>query len=309
MPTMDGFELAEFMRGVERSKRVPIIFITAANNEPLPMFRGYESGAVDVLFKPLNMEILRQKAAVFFELHRQREQLAQAVRVREDVLAMVSHDLRSPLAVIHTTTSMLLNPKYKMTPEQVVEGHQRMLRNVELMNRMIGDLFDMVNLCSGRLSIEQRHEDLAQLLRESAAVHEEPAQKKGIRIECEIERGHLKAFCDRTRLLQVFANLLGNAVKFCNPGDTIRVHARSHGDTAIIEISDSGPGIAADDLPHILEAYWSAGKHRSAGSGLGLYIARGIVEAHGGKIRVSSKPGVGTTFTISLPLETNLPAS
>src|SRR5262245_45521802 len=115
MPTMDGFELAELMRGTERSKSVPIIFITAAStNEPLPMFRGYESGAVDVLFKPINPEILRQKADVFFELIRQREALKQAVQAREDVLAIVSHDMRTPLSVVHTTTSMLLNPKYKI---------------------------------------------------------------------------------------------------------------------------------------------------------------------------------------------------
>src|SRR3954467_5924952 len=100
MPAISGFELAELMRGTERSKHIPIIFITAASpTEPLPMFRGYESGAVDVLFKPINMEILRQKADVFFELHRQRQALAHAVRSREDVLAIVSHDMRTPLAV------------------------------------------------------------------------------------------------------------------------------------------------------------------------------------------------------------------
>src|SRR5678810_994172 len=123
MPTMDGFELAELMRGTERSKAVPIIFITASSREPLPAFRGYESGAVDVLFKPINPDILRQKADVFFRMHRQQQQLAAAVRAREDVLAIVSHDMRTPLSVVHTTASMLLNPKYKLTPEQVREQH------------------------------------------------------------------------------------------------------------------------------------------------------------------------------------------
>src|SRR5688572_27903683 len=154
MPTMDGFELAELMRGTERSKHIPIIFITAQSpNEPLPMFRGYESGAVDVLFKPINPEIVRQKAAVFFELQRQREALRPAVQAREDVLAIVSHDMRTPLAVVNTTTAMLLNPKYNLTPEQVPEQHDRIKRNVDLLNVMICVLMDMVHLRSGQLSI------------------------------------------------------------------------------------------------------------------------------------------------------------
>lgn len=304
MPTMDGFELAELMRGTERSKHIPIIFITAQSpNEPLPMFRGYESGAVDVLFKPINTEIVRQKAEVFFELHRQREALRQAVQSREDVLAIVSHDMRTPLSVVHTTTSMLLNPKYKLTPEQVREQHERIRRNVDLMNRMIGDLMDMVHLRSGTLSINPKPTVVNDVLREAVTAQEVPARDKGLKLSYDPGTDVMRAEADRARLMQLFQNLLGNAVKFSKAGDSIQIVSRTRGNHAQIEIADTGPGIAADDLPHIFDPYYSASKkHQKTGTGLGLYIAKGIVDAHGGTIRCVSEPGVGTTFNITLPL-------
>jgi signal transduction histidine kinase len=304
MPTMDGFELAELMRGTERSKSVPIIFITAMSpNEPLPTFRGYESGAVDVLFKPINPEILRQKADVFFQLHRQRQQLAQAVRAREDVLAIVSHDMRTPLSVVHTTASMLLNPKYQFTPQQIREQHERIKRNVELMNRMIGDLMDMANLRAGKLSIDPKPVVINDVLREAVTAHEAPARDKGLTLAYDASADAMPAEADRGRLMQLFQNLLGNAVKFCKPGDRITVTSRTRGSQAIIEISDTGPGIAPEDLPHIFDPYFSASKkHQKTGTGLGLYISKGIVDAHGGQIRCGSEPGLGTTFGISFPL-------
>ncbi|HEY4212979.1 MAG TPA: hybrid sensor histidine kinase/response regulator [Steroidobacteraceae bacterium] len=303
MPGMDGFELAELMRGMERSSRIPIIFVTAGASEPLRAFRGYESGAVDVLFKPINPEILRQKAEIFYQLHMQRQQLAQAVRIREDVLAMVTHDLRTPLAVIHASTTVFLNPRYQPTPEQAREQHQRVLRNVDLMNRMIGDLTDMVNLRSGRLSIQRRPEPMHPLIRESVAAHERGARDKGLSLDYVPAATDIQLNCDRARLVQVFSNLLGNAVKFCKAGDSIRVRSEARNGLAQFEVCDSGPGIAPDDLPHIFDPYWSAREHKSAGTGLGLYIAKGIVEAHGGRIRAESRVGSGATFFVTLPAQ------
>ena len=256
------------------------------------MFRGYESGAVDVLFKPINPDILRQKADVFFRMHRQRQQLAAAVRAREDVLAIVSHDMRTPLSVVHTTASMLLNPKYKLTPEQVREQHERIKRNVELMNRMIGDLMDMANLRAGKLSIDPRPMVINEVLREAITAHEVPARDKGLTLSYDSGSDVMRAEADRARLMQLFQNLIGNAVKFCKAGDTITVASRTRGSSAQIEISDTGPGIAADDLPHIFDPYYSASKkHQKTGTGLGLYIGKGIVDAHGGQIRCASEPG------------------
>jgi signal transduction histidine kinase len=108
----------------------------------------------------------------------------------------------------------------------------------------------------------------------------------------------MNAHADRARLMQLFQNLLGNSVKFCKAGDKISVTGRVQGNSAQIEFADSGPGIAAEDLPHIFDPYYSASKkHKKTGTGLGLFIGKGIVDAHGGEIRCRSAPGAGTTFT------------
>jgi signal transduction histidine kinase len=306
IPTLDGFTLAELMRGAERSSATPIVFMTAAGPfDALPAFRGFDAAAVDVLYKPVNPQFLRQKVLLFFELYRQKQELARALRAREDVLAIVSHDLRTPLSVVHTTASMLLNPKYQLSPEQQREQHERIKRNVELMNRMIGDLLDMANLRAGKLSIDPRPTTLNDLLREAVTSHEALARDKGVILVYETGGEPLAAHADRARIMQLLQNLLGNAVKFCKSGDRISVTCRARGAYAHIEISDTGPGIAADDMPRIFEPYYSAsGKHQKTGTGLGLYISKGIVDAHGGEIGCTSQPGAGTTFVITLPLTT-----
>jgi signal transduction histidine kinase len=302
-PAVNGVALAEVARDTARSKGIPIIFIADANCGDSQILRGMDRGAMDLLCQPVEPEVLRQKANMFIDLYRQRQKLAREVRSREDVLAIVSHDLRTPLAVIHTTTSMLLNPKYNLTPEQVREQHLRIRRNVELMNRMIGDLMDIVHLRSGQLSIDPTAVLINEVLREVVSVHEAPAREKGVELSYEAGTDVMRAQADRARLMQLFQNLIGNAVKFCKPGDTINVSSRTRGSNAHIEISDSGPGISADDLPHIFDPYYSASrKHEKTGTGLGLFIAKGIVDAHGGQIRCESASGVGTTFDITLPL-------
>jgi two-component system sensor histidine kinase/response regulator len=304
MPPTSGVELAERMRAAERSKHLPIVFITAASRtEPLPMFRGFESGAVDVLFKPINKEILRQKAEVFFELHRQRQELAAAMRAREDVLAIVSHDMRTPLAVVHTTTSMLLNPKYNLTPEQVREQHERIRRNVDLLNRMISDVTDMMSLQSGRLVIHPQALVVNDVLQEAVTALEAPARDKGVALTYDSGNGVMQADADRARLMQLFQTLLADALKSTKGGDRITITSRTRDRIAHIEIADTGLGLAPDDLPYIFSPPDSARKkQQKSGTGLGLYIAKGIVDAHGGSIRCTSEPGGGTTFNITLPL-------
>jgi len=304
IPTLDGYALAEVMRGAERSSATPIIFMTSASpNEPPPVFRGFDSAAVDVLYKPVNPWILAQKAKLFFDLHRQKQELARALRAREDVLAIVSHDLRTPLSVVSNTAAMLLNPKYQFSPQQVREQHERIKRNVELMNRMIGDLLDMANLRAGKLTIEPQPMVINDVLRDTVATHEAPAREKGVTLSYEAGTDVMRVEADRARLTQLFQNLIGNAIKFCKAGDRITVTSRTRGKAAHIEISDTGPGIAAEDLPLIFDPYFSASKkHQKTGTGLGLYISKGIVDAHGGEIRCGSEPGIGTTFSITLPL-------
>jgi signal transduction histidine kinase len=220
-----------------------------------------------------------------------------------EVLAIVSHDLRTPLSVVHTTASMLLNPKYQLTPQQVREQHERIRRNAELMNRMIGDVVDMVNLRAGKLSIDPHPLTLNDPLGEAVAAHQAAARDKGITLAYEPGSEMMQVAADRARLTQLFQNLIGNAIKNCNAGGSVTITSHARGTDAQIEISDTGPGIPAEDLPHIFDPHYrgAAGQQKSAAR-LGLYIGKGIVDAHAGQIRCASEPGAGTTFHIALPL-------
>ena len=137
-------------------------------------------------------------------------------------------------------------------------------------------------------------------------MHEPLAQQKGIRLQARCEIPTEVVLCDRERILQVFSNLLGNAIKFCRHGDQIQVTMRRVGDRVQASVADSGPGIASDDLPLVFDAYWSGAKNNRNGTGLGLYITKRIVEAHGSKIWIDSAIGRGTTVHFELPLITGV---
>jgi signal transduction histidine kinase len=257
----------------------------------------------------VNPWILSQKAKLFVELYRQKQELARALRAREDILAIVSHDLRTPLSVVSNTASMLLNPKYQLTTQQVREQHERIKRNVELMNRMIGDLLDMANLRVGKLSIDPQPMVINDVLRDTVAAHDAPAREKGLIADLRSgQRRHARRGGSARGSRSLFQNLIGNAIKFCKAGDRITVASRTRGDARTHRDLGHRPGHRGRRLPHIFDPYYSASKkHQKTGTGLGLYISKGIVDAHGGEIRCGSQPGMGTTFSIILPLTAVVP--
>jgi two-component system sensor histidine kinase/response regulator len=316
MPEMDGFELAELMRGAERSKYIPIIFLTAGTREMQRVFRGYESGAVDFLFKPVDPLILRHKADTFVALEQQRKKLAEqyqqlqeseallreAVQAREDVLAVVSHDIRNFLQAIKSGVQLLNKSPDKLSADAKAAIHSRMSSTVDLMGRVIADLLDMASIRNGRIEVVMQPEVAAQLISEAIAVHEPMAQQKGIRLLASCDVPTQVVSCDRERILQVFSNLLGNAIKFCRHGDRIEVVVHRVDDHVQASVSDTGPGIASEDLPMVFDAYWSGASNRRVGTGLGLYITKRIVEAHDGRIWIESEMGKGTTVHFTLPI-------
>lgn len=309
MPDMDGFELAELMRGAERSKYMPIIFVTAGSSDAHRMFRGYESGAVDFLFKPIDPHMLRHKADTFIKLHQQKEmlaqqltriqeseaQLAQAVQAREDVLAVVSHDMRNFLQAIKSGVSLLARRNGSLDEETQAKVRVRIQTTVDLMTRMIADLMDMANIRAGRIAVTPQPHRLGGILDEAILVHEPLAQARNIELVAITDAADMQVLCDRERILQVLANLLGNAIKFSGEGTRITVTAEQTADAVRIAVSDQGPGIAAKELPRVFDAYWSGSNNRQSGTGLGLYITRRIMEAHGREIGIRSEVGTGTT--------------
>ncbi|HKE14622.1 MAG TPA: PAS domain-containing sensor histidine kinase [Kofleriaceae bacterium] len=228
------------------------------------------------------------------------EEAQHAIRMREEVLAVVSHDLRNPLAAIQMAAALLLlRLGADMRSRKQVETIHRSATRME---HLLGDLLDMASIQVGRLSLERRLEDAGEVLHEAMEVHVPSAREKGMHLSRSCDLGDVKLECDRDRVLQVLGNLIGNAIKICQPGDSITVTCVPAGGEALFAVSDTGPGIPEAELPHLFEPYWSAERHAKKGTGLGLYISKGIVEAHGGRLWVESTQGAGATFYFTLPV-------
>lgn len=229
-----------------------------------------------------------------------REQMA--ARSREDILAVVSHDLRNPLGVVIGGAALLLEmPTGDERRRRLVQAIQRAAQR---MRRLIGDLLDASCLDGGRLSMEIARQPADQLVHDAVEmVSHPPPGGRQLRFVADAEAvAGAAVVCDRDRILQVFSNLIGNAIDFTPDGGTIRIGARREGDDVVFYVADTGPGIAPEHLPHVFERFWQLRRAPGPrkGLGLGLPIAQGIVETHGGRIWAESVEGTGSTFYFSL---------
>ena len=223
-----------------------------------------------------------------------------AVRVRDDVLAIVSHDLRNPLSTILTSTDRLL--------ESLEDGGapmrlplERCQRAARRMTHMISDLVDAASLETGTLSLDQRDNELGRVMSDALDLLSPLADARGLQLTTELGGGAERAFCDRERIVQVLSNLVGNSIKFTPQGGHIHVSAEAWGGMVRVAVVDDGPGIAPELIPRIFDRYLHVAQRESRqGAGLGLYIAKGIVENHGGRIWVESTLGRGSAFFFTL---------
>lgn len=233
------------------------------------------------------------------------DELRAAVRAREEILAIVSHDLRNPLGTVKLSVATL---RAQNPPDHRARRLLDMIeRASERMETLIEDLLDVANIRAGRLVLELEHEPVDAVLNETLDLLQPVADERGVKLERHCGAQGAQIRCDRDRVLQVFGNLIGNAIKFCRPGDTIAVSCDRERDHVQFCVSDTGPGIRPELVPYLFDAYWSATEHAKSGTGLGLYICRGIIEGHGGKIWAESKPGSGAQFFFTLPLAEGSP--
>lgn len=227
----------------------------------------------------------------------------QALRAREEVLAIVSHDLRNPLNAVKLGASLLA------TSEAISGGDREQLEIIDISaNRMadlIADLLDVTRLEGGkRLPIEQTRVELEPLIGEAHELFRSQATANAINLDYEIAPATPAIYADRHRVMQVLSNLIGNALKFTPAQGSILFKASRHKEGEVLfSIADSGPGIPKGHLKDIFNPYWQAKRTERMGAGLGLPIAKGIVESHGGKIWVESEPGKGTTFYFTIPAD------
>jgi two-component system, sensor histidine kinase and response regulator len=305
MPEMDGFELAELMRGSERTRQIPIIFVTAGAHEQHRVFQGYESGAVDFLFKPIEPHILQSKAEVFFQLHRHKQQLARELREKTETLrlnemltAALSHDLRSPLNAV-LTSAVLIQRRSTEPPVQEIAG--QILSSSRRMSRMIEDMLDMARArLAGGIPLKREPADLGALV--DRVVSEIQATHPARRIEVK-QAGNLAGSWDGERLAQVASNLLGNALQHGASGGLVRVTADGRRPTEVLLKVENAGTIPADLLPELFDPFRGAQRQagRTDGLGLGLYIVQQIVLAHSGTVDVQSGDDDKTVFVVTIP--------
>ena len=242
-------------------------------------------------------ELRRNIVEVDLERQVRREQ--QAVRVRDDLVAVVSHDLKNPLGVIQMQASVLLRTAGDDEPSRHLRASvQRIQRAVDRMNALIHGLLDLAAIDAGRFVLNCQPEDMREVIEESLLMFRPLADGKRITIVDELASVP-RVELDRERFFQVLSNLIGNAIKFTPEGGRITVRTEHQRDELLVTVSDTGPGIAPAELPHVFERYWQARNERRQGSGLGLYIAKGIIEAHGGRIWVEAAPGSGARFKLA----------
>ena len=305
MPDMDGFELAEVMRGSARTRHIPIIFITAGAHDQHRVFQGYESGAVDFLYKPVEPRILKNKAAVFFQLDRQRRQLDHELRERTETLrlnemftALLAHDLRNPLSAIVTSAHLVqriaAEPLAKDTATRIISSGQRMSRLVE-------DMLDLARVrVGGGIAVKRGEGVLSALIDPVVREHRDASPGRLIKVNT---TGALQGQWDAERIAQVASNLIGNAIKHGDPGGPIVVDLDgTREDAVLFAVSNDGvipEGLKAGLFDPFKDGHRRVG--RNEGLGLGLFIVQQIVAAHAGSIEVVTEEGRRTVFRVRLP--------
>jgi PAS domain S-box-containing protein len=245
-------------------------------------------------------EELAVRAGLAIDNARLYREARHAVRVRDDVLGIVAHDLRNPLNAILVQSQML-----RRRGDEPERRSQRPVdairRNAARMNRLIEDLLDVTRLEADGLSIEPARVCAGAVVCEAVDNQLPTASSAALDVRLEIARDLPDVWADRERLLQVLENLIGNAIKFTESGGRIAVGAENLDGEDVFWVSDTGRGIAAEDLPHVFDRFWQARRSGRRGTGLGLPIVKGLVEAHGGRVWVESTPGCGSTFRFTIP--------
>lgn len=323
MPGMSGFELAEFMRGAKKTKNIPIIFVTAAANEQNFSFKGYESGAVDFLLKPLDAHAVKSKVNIFIELYRQKKELRtqlamitdlvealndakveaeQANASKTQFLANMSHEIRTPIGAILGFNDLMKNPDN--SPEENRHHMAVVERNSHQLLKLIDDILDLSKVDAGMLAIESIPFSITELLADFSAAMKLKAEAKGIQFVLSADQVFPKLICsDQFRLQQILTNIVGNALKFTSKGHVTLSISYAPPILKFV-VTDTGIGISKDHESRLFQPFSQADISTTrmfGGTGLGLVLSRRLAEALGGRLElINSTENVGSTFLIEI---------
>jgi signal transduction histidine kinase len=318
IPGVDGHSLIEAIG--EAAPNVPVVIFTGRGDEDVAV-ELMKAGVADYLPKAsLTLERLASSLRHAMEItrvaarrrdaelamreslkleHEARARAEQAKNLRDEVLAIVAHDLRNPLHTILASSAAML--ELPLSAEERTRQLEVIRRSANTMNVLISDLLDVASIELGNLSIGREKVAIKEVLEHTVETFEQRARERGIIVEHDLSGVLPSVIGDSGRLAQVLSNLLANALKFTPKGGRIRLRASYADGEVQIAVANSGAGIAAENLPHVFDRFWRADRTGRAGAGLGLAIAKGIVEAHGGRIWVESTPGETTTFHFTVP--------
>lgn len=328
MPVMSGFELARLIRGVRRFRNIPIIFITAEPETHGTVLEGYDSGAIDLIFKPVNPHVVRSKVRAFVEMYRQSKLLEKQVselnrlKVMADVanmaksqfLANMSHEIRTPLAAVLGYSDLLT--KGQLTEAERQEFSNSIQRNGDLLLRLIDDILDFSRIEANRLELENINFDFNDLLEEVHNTLRFKSEEKGITLKFDIPKIPVQHFGDPTRIKQALLNIVGNALKFTDKG-VVAVNmqieerpcpgeAGPKCDLLTFTIEDDGVGMDECQIRNLFQPFGQGDasmKRKFGGSGLGLVISKQIARAYNGELRViRSEPNSGSVFQLQFYL-------
>jgi signal transduction histidine kinase len=249
-------------------------------------------------------EELGRRAALAVDNARLYQEARDAVAARDEVLSVVSHDLGNPLSAIRVAARVLDRLLDAGELEAAREQVAAIREAGGQMERLIRDLLEIRRIESGRLRLVCRPEEVTELVDRAARSQKGLAREQGVTLDCVLDDGLPEIIrVDADRVLQIFTNFIGNALKFTPAGGTVTVGAEPARSGVRFWVRDTGPGLTEDQLPHVFDRFWQAQQQGSHGVGLGLAIARGLTEAHGGNVRVESGNGRGCTFYFELPAE------
>ncbi|CAI2718631.1 response regulator [Nitrospina watsonii] len=325
MPNMDGYETASLIRGIEKTRFIPIIFVTASSKEEPYVFKGYQRGAVDYLYKPLNPIILKSKVSVFLDLFNQRSliqkqsndlelEMKETQRLKEiadnanqaksEFLSRMNHEIRTPLNAIFGYAQIMKLDEKILTPRQR-NGVEGIYRAGQHLMRLIDNVLDLAKIESGNISLHIQEFDLVEIMLDISVMFESGCKAAGIQFS--IEGIALDEPCwllgDDQKLKQVLINLVGNATKFTEEG-SITIQVKHLGNSAFqFSVKDTGKGIPKEKQGKVFEAFQQAEIGQSkGGTGLGLAISKKFVELMSGELKLVSEENKGSCFYFSIPL-------
>jgi len=309
MPGMDGFATANILQSNPKTAHVPIVFVTAINKEQKHIVKGLKGGAIDYLFKPLDIDVTRAKVETLLKFFDQQQELERTVKKLEElnqeknrILGIVAHDLRNPLGNIMVLSDILLNEEPRLEGEQG-EFAEMIYESGSFLLKLVESLLDVSKIEAGKLELELVNRNIVEILEHTLKVNKHLSEKKGIQVHFSPQFNEMPLQVDEGKIQQVFNNLISNAIKFSNPNTTVRVQAEKVNGHTLISVQDEGRGIAEEDMNKLFKYFSKTSTQSTAGeesTGLGLAICKKIVEAHEGSIHVESELGKGSTFTVTL---------